>query len=83
MHLGQSICIMHHHSLELQIVHGELAKGGIWTCLYSSRDHGLSMNRFQHHCFDYKQPSVMIVDCLNKETDEMYSFALAMDSEWR
>lgn len=60
----------------------DLPVGGNWTCLYSSRKHGFSMNRFQHHCFDYKQPSVMIINCLAVDSST-YSFALAMDSEWR
>lgn len=66
-----------------QGLHEDLPSGGNWTCLYSSRDHGFSMNRFQHHCFDYKQPSVMIIDCNAGRDGKHFSFALAMDSEWR
>ena len=62
--------------------------GGIWTRLYSSSQHGFSMNRFQHHCSDYREPSVMVLNCRTRgsgeeEEDEMYQFAIAVDTEWK
>ncbi|XP_072164340.1 uncharacterized protein [Diadema setosum] len=49
-----------------------------WTLLYSSKDHGLSVNRLQHHVLGYRGPTVLIVRC---EGD--YVYAVALDTEWR
>ena len=68
--------------------------GGSWTRLYSSSLHGFSMNRFQHHTSDYREPSVMILDCRAQpgggggaeregEREGDYKFAIAVDMEWR
>ena len=61
--------------------------GGSWTLLYSSSLHGFSMNRFQHHCSDYREPSVMILDCRAQQGGggggEVYRFAIAVDMEWK
>lgn len=56
--------------------------GGVWTLLYSSRKHGTSMNRFLHHCLDYKKPSVMFVKCYHKTEHTDNLFALMVDTEW-
>lgn len=60
----------------------DLPSGGMWSCLYSSEVHGFSLNRFQHHCFDYKGPSIMMIDCHDQD-GSVHTFVLAMDSEWR
>ena len=57
--------------------------GGEWTCLYSSDRHGLSMNRFQHHCSDYKHPSLLTLTCYQPQDHTLYQFAIALDTEWR
>ena len=57
--------------------------GGTWTTLYSSNKHGFSMNRFQHHCSDYKHPSVLVLTCHNSGEERPYTFVLALDTEWR
>lgn len=49
-----------------------------WTSLYTSGEHGLSVNRFQHHVFSYRGPTVLLITC-----EDSYSFALAVDTEWR
>jgi hypothetical protein len=46
------------------------------------------MNRFQHHCSDYREPSVMLLSCRSREEGvaervEDYRFAIAVDTEWR
>ncbi|XP_071789767.1 uncharacterized protein [Asterias amurensis] len=51
---------------------------GFWTLLYSSQDHGLSTNRLQHHVFGYRGPTLMLLSC-----DEGYTYAVALDTEWR
>ena len=56
--------------------------GGNWTCLYSSDRDGFSMNRLQHHCFDYREPSIMVLTCQDKEGKE-FSYAIGTDREWR
>eukprot|EP00731_Ephydatia_muelleri_P015305 Em0008g1025a len=56
--------------------------GGVWTQLYSSRVHGTSMNRFLHHCLDYKKPSVMLVRCYHKTERTEGLYALMVDTEW-
>ena len=62
--------------------------GGTWTRLYSSSQHGFSMNRFQHHCSDYREPSVMVLDCRCQRGEEeggdgRHQFAIAVDTEWK
>jgi len=49
-----------------------------WTLLFNSNNHGLSMNRFQHHVFAYKGQSVMLVEL---EAGDVY--AIASDAEWK
>lgn len=72
-----SLCSL---SLSLQADH---SVGGSWTVLYSSSKHGFSMNRFQHHCSDYKDPSVLLLTCHHDGEDRMYSFVVALDTDWR
>ena len=40
------------------------------------------MNRFQAHCFDYREPSIMILTCTDKEGAEN-TFIIGVDREWR
>ncbi|XP_077996334.1 uncharacterized protein LOC144449634 [Glandiceps talaboti] len=49
-----------------------------WVTLYDSNSKGLSMNRFQHHIFSYKGPTIMVVTC-----SAGYLFIVAVDQEWR
>ncbi|CAH1801060.1 unnamed protein product [Owenia fusiformis] len=49
-----------------------------WHNLYSSNDHGLSMNRFQNHVFSYRGPTVSVISF-----EGGHSFAVAVDEEWR
>ena len=56
--------------------------GGTWTSLYSSDRDGFSMNRLQNHCFDYREPSIMVVSCQDKEGKD-YCYAIGTDREWR
>ena len=60
--------------------------GGVWTLLYSSSKHGFSMNRFQYHCSDYRDPSVMLLTCRSREGEgprEEHVFAIAVDTDWK
>ena len=56
------------------------------------------MNRFQHHCSDYREPSVMLLTCRSSGQEgreegekeeggrreaEEYLFAIAVDTDWR
>lgn len=40
------------------------------------------MNRFLHHCLDYKKPSVMLVRCYHKTERTEGLYALMVDTEW-
>lgn len=46
--------------------------------LYDSNEHGLSHNRFKHHCFSYRGPTLMAILLGNDVT-----LVLAFDVEWR
>ena len=48
-----------------------------WSILYSSQDHGLSLNRFKHHVFAYRKPTILLLRC------DDYLYAAAIDTEWR
>lgn len=50
--------------------------------LYSSDRDGMSMNRFQSHCFDYREPSIMILTCQG-HINEKVQFVIGVDREWR
>ena len=56
--------------------------GGEWTLLYSSAANGFSLNRFLHHCSDYRGPSVMLL-CYRDDESVKHLLALAVDVEWR
>jgi hypothetical protein len=56
--------------------------GGMWTLLYHSKKDGMSMNRFTSHCFDYREPSIMILTC-SGPVDEEIQFVIGVDKEWR
>lgn len=56
--------------------------GGVWTRLYSSVHNGLSMNRLQSHCFNYREPSLMVVTTTDIEGKEN-RFIVGVDREWR
>lgn len=62
--------------------HNKHPLGGTWTLLYSSDRDGLSMNRFQSHCFDYREPSIMIITGIYSEGQEN-QFIIGVDREWR
>lgn len=49
-----------------------------WSILYKSSSHGLSMNRFQHHVFRYKGPTLMLIEL---EAGDM--FVVGADCEWK
>ncbi|CAG7716952.1 unnamed protein product [Allacma fusca] len=49
-----------------------------WNTLYDSADQGLSINRFQHHVFNYRGPTIMIISC-----DDDYTFMVGIDAEWK
>ena len=49
-----------------------------WTLLYDSDDHGLSLNRFQHHVFNYRGPTLMFLRC-----DNDYEILVGIDTEWK
>lgn len=49
-----------------------------WSMLYSSQDHGLSLNRFKHHVFGYRGPTILMLSC-----EGGYTYAAAIDIEWR
>ena len=34
-----------------------------WSLLYTSDTHGLSLNRFTSHLFNYKAPTILFVYC--------------------
>ncbi|CAL8115588.1 unnamed protein product [Orchesella dallaii] len=57
---------------------GEAATPETWSLLYDSEDQGLSINRFQHHVFNYRGPTLMFV-----KADNDYLFCIATDIEWR
>jgi len=50
----------------------------VWDLLYSSEDDGLSPNRFETKVFNYKSPTVMVVETFS---DELY--CVCTDEEWR
>lgn len=56
--------------------------GGEWALLYSSAANGFSLNRFLHHCSDYRGPSVTLFT-YKDEDDTEHLVALAVDVEWR
>lgn len=58
----------------------EVSQQGIflWTALYRSSDHGLSINRLQHHVFAYQGPTIFLTSL-----SDGYCYALAVDTEWR
>jgi len=56
--------------------------GGEWNLLYSSAANGFSLNRFVHHCSDYRGPSVMLFSCRDEDGIDRL-LALAVDVEWR
>ncbi|CAH1273072.1 Hypp5041 [Branchiostoma lanceolatum] len=58
--------------------HSKLPKWLQWSQLYSSRQHGQSLNRFEHHVFSYKEPTVLLISCTGG-----FTFCVAVDSEWR
>ena len=52
-------------------------KAPVWKLLYHSRAHGLSYNRFQHHCFKYPGPTIILfrtadVRCLSAVVGTIY-----------
>ncbi|XP_046850608.1 uncharacterized protein LOC124444071 [Xenia sp. Carnegie-2017] len=49
-----------------------------WRDLYNSNEHGLSHNRFKHHVFSYRGPTVMLIVLENDKR-----LVLALDVEWR
>ncbi|XP_045119651.1 uncharacterized protein LOC123509425 [Portunus trituberculatus] len=49
-----------------------------WVPLYNSDEHGLSINRLQHHVFGYHGATLMFI---TTEGDNM--FCVASDQEWR
>lgn len=49
-----------------------------WDPLYNSDNHGLSINRFQHHVFGYHGATLVFI---TTEGDNM--FCVASDQEWR
>ena len=56
--------------------------GGVWTTLYSSSSDGLSMNRLQSHCFDYFEPSLMIITTMDAAKTKR-KYLIGVDKEWR
>lgn len=56
--------------------------GCTWTLLYSSAQHGFSLNRFVHHSSDYRDPTITLLHC-HAPTGEDYLFAIAVDTEWK
>ena len=49
-----------------------------WRCLYSSSDHGLSMNRFAHHASGYGGPTLLLAHTEHGETVGGY-----VDAPWK
>uniref|UniRef100_A0A915EEE9 TLDc domain-containing protein n=1 Tax=Ditylenchus dipsaci TaxID=166011 RepID=A0A915EEE9_9BILA len=49
-----------------------------WTKLYSSVSQGISINRFEANCFNYKGATVAIFKLTNEDI-----YAIAADQEWR
>ncbi|XP_068213431.1 uncharacterized protein [Palaemon carinicauda] len=49
-----------------------------WVPLYNSDSHGTSLNRFQHHVFDYNGPTLVFIT-----TEDGNLFCLACDEHWR
>jgi len=52
--------------------------GRMWDHLYDSYRDGASLNRFQHHTFGYKAPTLVFF-----ETSDNYLFCLCSDEEYR
>ncbi|XP_065890266.1 uncharacterized protein [Dysidea avara] len=69
----------HHSSSEKPV---DYPVGGEWSLLYSSAANGFSLNRFLHHCSDYRGPSVMLL-CYRDDESVEHLLALAVDVEWR
>ncbi|XP_023720002.1 uncharacterized protein LOC111871259 isoform X2 [Cryptotermes secundus] len=49
-----------------------------WTLLYNSDQHGLGANRFMHHVFGYRGPTLTFL-----RGQDGVQFCLAADSEWQ
>ena len=49
-----------------------------WRCLYSSADHGLSMNRFVAHATGYAGPTILLA-----RTDQGEVFGAHVDAPWK
>lgn len=49
-----------------------------WIPLYNSDNHGMSVNRFQHHVFGYHGPTLVFIMAENENM-----FCLACDDSWR
>ncbi|XP_066958540.1 uncharacterized protein [Macrobrachium rosenbergii] len=49
-----------------------------WVLLYNSDTHGTSLNRFQHHVFDYNGPTLVFITA-----EDGNLFCLACDEHWR
>ncbi|XP_035694666.1 uncharacterized protein LOC118428662 [Branchiostoma floridae] len=65
------------------VEHSKLPKWLQWSQLYSSREHGQSLSRFEHHVFEhhvfsYKDPTILLISCAGG-----FTFCIAVDSEWR
>ncbi|XP_078610124.1 uncharacterized protein LOC144881184 isoform X2 [Branchiostoma floridae x Branchiostoma japonicum] len=60
------------------VEHSKLPKWLQWSQLYSSREHGQSLSRFEHHVFSYKDPTILLISCAGG-----FTFCIAVDSEWR
>uniref|UniRef100_A0A0K0G2R2 TLDc domain-containing protein n=1 Tax=Strongyloides venezuelensis TaxID=75913 RepID=A0A0K0G2R2_STRVS len=49
-----------------------------WTKLFDSSSHGVSINRFETHVYDYKKPTVTIFKLTNDQI-----IVIALDEEWK
>ncbi|EDQ92526.1 uncharacterized protein MONBRDRAFT_35585 [Monosiga brevicollis MX1] len=49
-----------------------------WRLLYCSSHHGQSVNRFQHHAYQYRGPSLLLI-----LTKDEHLYTVAVDQEWR
>ncbi|XP_062505635.1 uncharacterized protein LOC134182262 [Corticium candelabrum] len=49
-----------------------------FSLLYDSREQGHSLNRFEHHVFGYRGPTLLIL-----KMEKGLTFVVAIDAEWR
>ncbi|XP_076048377.1 uncharacterized protein LOC143029577 [Oratosquilla oratoria] len=72
---SSSLLLDPHHFIEKMIA---ALSPTHWIPLYNSDNHGLSINRFQHHVFSYHGPTLMFITA-----EDGRMFCVCSDLEWK